>query len=166
MVTNTQYPSETLLKGLNSGKAQTFSQDALKDMTAEMREGCYDVSKTAMELEKDRKERLQRKAEEEKRRQEEGKGPDPVRQKRQGSKEQDDESEVGEKDEDYIPEDDSRPVMKKARKTTSLQSLLVPDTREYRTTAADRQERRKQRSGDDTELPDSTEQEEETEEEK
>ena len=57
-------------------------------------------------------------------------------------------------------------MTKKTRKTTSLQSLIAPDTREYRTMAADRQERRKQRGGDNTEIPDSTEQEEETEEER
>ena len=132
---------------------QTFSQDALKDTTAEMREGCYDVSKTAMELEKERKERLERKAEDEKRRRDEGMAAEPVRRKRQGSKEKDDDDEAGEKDEDYVPDEEDRPVTKRARKTTSLQSLIAPDTREYRTTAADRQERRKQRSGDDKELP-------------
>ena len=58
-------PSRGIVKRLNSGEAQTFSQDALKDTTAEMREGCYDVSKTALELEKDRKERLAHKAEDE-----------------------------------------------------------------------------------------------------
>ena len=131
-----------------------------------MREGCYDVSKTALELEKERKERLARKAEDEQRRREEGTAAEPVRRKRTVTREQGGETEGGEKDEDYVPEDDSRPVTKKARKTMSLQSLLAPDTREYRTTAADRQECRKQRSGDDTEIPDSTEQVEETKEEK
>ena len=154
-------------KSLNSGQAQTFSQDTLKDTTAEVRESCYDVSKTAMELEKDRNERLRRKAEEEKCRREEGMEAEPVKRKKPTtSKEQSEGDELGEKDEDYIPDDESKPVTKKARKTSSLQSLIAPDTKEYRTTAADRLERRKQRSGDDTELPDSTEQPEETEEEK
>ena len=76
---NTRYPREEIVKRLNSGEAQTFSQDALKDTTAEMREGCYDVSKTALELEKDRKERLARKAEDEQRRREEGTAAEPVK---------------------------------------------------------------------------------------
>ena len=137
----------------------------MKDTTAEMREGCYDVSKTALELEKDRKERLARKAEDEQRRREEGTAAEPVKRKKSGSKEKDDDDDEAEKDEDYVPEDEDKPVTKKPKKTTSLQSVIAPDAKEYRTTAADRQERRKQRSGDEQELPDLV-QEEETEDEK
>ena len=158
-------PSREIVKRLNSGEAQTFSQDVLKDTTAEMREGCYDVSKTALELEKDRKEWLARKAEDEQRRREEGTAAEPVKRKKSGSKEKDDDDDEAKKDEDYVPEDEDKPVTKKTRKTTSLQSIIAPDTREYRTTVADRQERRKQRSGDEKELPDLV-QEEETEDEK
>ena len=46
-------------------------------------------------------------------------------------------------------------------KTTSLQSLLQPDTKEYRTTAADREERMKERQKtemEDTEVSESLEQ--------
>ena len=48
MVTNIRYPHENTVKSLNSGEAQMFSQDALKDTTVEMREDCYDVSKMAI----------------------------------------------------------------------------------------------------------------------
>ena len=132
-----------------------FSQDALKDTTDEMHEGCYDVSKKAMDLEKETKSRLECKVEEEKRRQEEGTAAEPVRRKRSGSKKHD-EVEAGEADEDYVPEDEDRPVSsKRARNTVSLQALLASDTREYRTMAADREERKKQRS-DNKDMPDLT----------
>ena len=151
---------------LDTDKVQTFSQDALKDTTDQMREGCYDVSRTVVELEKDKKTRLERKAEEEKRRWEEDTAAEPVRRKRSGSKEQD-EVETGEVDQDYMPKDEDKPISsKRVRKTTSLQALLAPDTREYHITAADREEHIKQRS-DDKDMPDSTQppEQEETEEE-
>ena len=109
-----------------------------------MRESCYDVSKTAMELEKERDERLKRKAEDKKCRREEGMMAEPVKRKRATTAKEQGDDDQDEKDEDYIPDDENKPV-KKQRKTTSLQSLIALDTREYRTTAADRQERRKQR---------------------
>ena len=57
---------------------------------------------------------------------------------------------------DYYPgAEDKPPAAKRTRKTASLQSLLAPDTREYRTMAADREEHMKQRT-DEKELLDST----------
>ena len=60
---------------------------------------------------------------------------------------------------DYYPGQEDRPMStKKPWKTTSLQALLQPDSKEYRTTVADREERMKDRQKlENQEVPDSTE---------
>ena len=123
----------------------------------------YEVGKTALELESEQAERLQRKVDEERRLKEQGAAPEPV--KRSRKKEEVDEStDNTDADIDYYPGQEEQPP-KRSRKTTSLQSLLQPDTKEYRTTAADREERMKERQKTEmegTEVPDSTEHVEET----
>ena len=49
---------------LSQRAAQTFSQETQKDTTDELRESMYDVSKSVMELEVEKKDRLKRKMEE------------------------------------------------------------------------------------------------------
>ena len=123
----------------------------------------YEVGKSALELESEQAERLQRKVDEERRLKEQGAAPEPV--KRSRKKEEVDESTDNmDADIDYYPGQEDQPP-KRSRKTTSLQSLLQPDTKEYRTTAADREERMKERQKtemESTEVPDSTEHVEET----
>ena len=124
----------------------------------------YDVGKSALELEADKKERLQKKAEDERRRKEQGVAPEPVKRNREGD-DGDESSDNAEADIDYYPGQEERPASKKkSRKTVSLQSLLQPDSKGYRTTAADREERMKERQKlENQEVPDSTENVEETE---
>ena len=150
--------------------AQTFSKDTFEGTTDEMREGMYTVSQKAIELEKDKNERLKRKAQEEKARAEAGVAPLPVRRKREET--QGERSDTGgentDADFDYWPDSETS-TTKKTKRTTTFDSLL--DTKEYRTTAADREERMRQRAeAEGTPIPDSTqhvtpeEEEEETEE--
>ena len=149
---------------LTQSIAQTFSKESLKDTTDELRDSMYNVGKTALELEADKKDRLQRKAEEDQRRKEQGVAPEPVKRVREeeGMEESTDNTDA---DVDYYPGQEDRPAStKKPRKTTSLQALLQPDTKEYRTTAADREERMKERQKMETqEISDSTENIEQTE---
>ena len=102
----------------------------------------YDVGKSALELEADKKERLQWKAEEERKLKEQGVAPEPVKRNRKGE-EVEDSTDNTDADIDYYPGQDDQPT-KKPWKTTSLQTLLQPDSKEYRTTAADREERMKE----------------------
>ena len=105
----------------------------------------YTVSQKAIELEKERNERLKRKAEEEKEREAAGVAPTPVKKRKdepQGER-SDTGGEKTDADIDYYPEAESS-TSKKTRKTTSLVSLF--ETKEYRTTAADRGERMRQRA--------------------
>ena len=46
---------------LDSGVAQVFSQDSLRDTTDDLRESMYDVGTVAMDLNEKQKERLARK---------------------------------------------------------------------------------------------------------
>ena len=122
----------------------------------------YTVSQKAIELEKERNERLKRKAEEEKEREAAGVAPTPV--KKRKDEPQGERSDTGggntDADIDYYPEAESS-TSKKTRKTTSLVSLF--ETKEYRTTAADRGERMRQRAevetSETTPTPDSTQRE-------
>ena len=81
---------------------------------------------------------------------------EPVKKKRTEGKEPEDSTDNRDADVDYyLGAEDKPTTSKNTRKTASLQSLLAPDTREYRTTAADWEVRMKQRS-DERETPDST----------
>ena len=123
----------------------------------------YEVGKSALELESEQAERLQRKADEERRMREQGEAPEPVKRNRKKGEASDDPNEDTEADIDYYPGLDDQPT-KKQRKTVSLASLLQPDSKEYRTTAADREERMKERKKlESMEVPDSTANVEETE---
>ena len=53
---------------LDSGVAHVFSQDSLRDTTDDLRESMYDMGTVAMDLNEKQKERLARKAREEKER--------------------------------------------------------------------------------------------------
>ena len=117
----------------------------------------YTVSKTAMELEKEKNERLKRKAQEDKARETAGVAPATVKRKRDEPQSEcsDTGGENTDADIDYFPESEVT-TSKKPRKTTSFQSLV--ETKEYRTTAADREERMRQRAetGESAPIPDST----------
>ena len=102
----------------------------------------YDVGRSALELEADKKERLQRKAEEERRLKEQGAAPEPVKRSRK-KEDTGDSTDNTDADFDYWPDQEDQPT-KKPRKAASLQRLLAPDSKEYRTTAADREERMKE----------------------
>ena len=123
----------------------------------EMREGMYTVSQKAIELEKEKNERLKRKALEDKAREAAGAAPTPVRRKREEP--QGERSDTGgentDADIDYWPGSEV-PTSKKTKKTTTFDNLL--ETKEYRTTAADREERMRQRAetGQTATTPDST----------
>ena len=103
----------------------------------------YTVSQKAIELEKEKNERLKRKAMEDKAREEAGVAPTPVRRKKNEA--QGERSDTGgentDADIDYWPETEV-PTSKKTRKMTSFESVL--EAKEYRTTAADREERMRQ----------------------
>ena len=60
---------------LTKTTAQTFSKDTFEGTTDEMREGMYTVSQKAIDLEKEKNERLKRKAIEDKAREEAGVAP-------------------------------------------------------------------------------------------
>ena len=141
-----------------------FSKESIKDTTHELRDSMYDVGKSALELEADKKERLRRKAEDERRRKEQGGAPELVKRSREGE-DVDESADNTDADIDYYPRQEDRPVStKKPQKTASLQALLQPDNKEYRTTVADREERMKERQKlENQEVPDSTEKVEETE---
>ena len=116
----------------------------------------YDVGRSALELEADKKERLQRKAEEERRLKEQGAAPEPVKRSRK-KENTGDSTDNTDADIDYWPGQEDQPT-KKTRKMTSFESVL--ETKEYRTTAADREERMRQRAETETApTPDSTQQE-------
>ena len=123
----------------------------------------YEIGKSALELESEQANRLQRKMAEERKLKEQGVAPELV--KRSRKKEEIDKSaDNTDADIDYYPGQEDQPP-KRSRKMTSLQSLLQPDTKEYRTTAADREERMKERQKTEmegTEVRDSSEQREET----
>ena len=123
----------------------------------------YEVGKSALELESEQAERLQRKADEDRRMREQGEAPEPVKRNRKKGEASDDSNDDTEADIDYYPGLDDQPT-KRQRKTVSLASLLQPDSKEYRTTAADREERMKERQKlQSMEVPDSTANVEETE---
>ena len=119
----------------------------------------FTVSQKAIELEKEKNERLKRKAMEDKAREEAGVAPTPMRRKREEA--QGEHSDTGGKNTDvdvyYWPEDEV-PTSKKTKKTTTFESVL--EAKEYRTTAVDQEECMRQRA--ETEAaptPDSTQQE-------
>ena len=123
----------------------------------------YEVGKSALELESEQAERLQRKVEEERMRKEQGVAPGPVKRRRK-KEDVDEPTDNTEADIDYFPGIEDRPAAKKSRKTTSLQSVL--ETKEYKMTAADREERMRQRAEEptpDSMQPETTEGEGETE---
>ena len=156
MVTSIRHIHRNIFIFLTQRAAQTFSLETLKDTTDELRTSMYDISKSVMELEAEKKDRLKRKAGEDKRQQGEGLAVEPVKKKWTEGKEPEDSTDNIDANVDYYPGAEDKPMTpKKTGKTASLQSLLAPDTREYRTTAADREERMKQRS-DKRETPDST----------
>ena len=133
-----------------------FSKESIQDAPHELRDSMYDVGKSALELEVDKKEHLQRKAEEERRLKEQGVAPELVKRSRK-KEDAGDSTDTTEADIDYYPGQEDQPT-KKPRKTTSLQSLLQPDSKEYRTTAVDREERMKERQKlESREVPDLTE---------
>ena len=104
-----------------------------------------------MQLEKDKNERLKRKAMEEKARETAGVAPAAVKKKK--DEPQDERSDTGDNtdaDIDYFPESEVS-TTKKTRKIPSFESLL--ETKEYRTTAADREERMRQRAETDQPAP-------------
>ena len=151
------------LNNLTWSTAQTFSKDSIKEAPTELRDSMYEVGKSALELETEQAERLQRKAEEDRRLREQGEAPEPVKRNRKKGEASDDPTDDTEADIDYYPGLDNQPT-KRQRKTVSLASLLQPDNKEYRTTAADREERMKERQKlQNMEVPDSTANVEETE---
>ena len=94
---------------------------------------------------------------------EQGEAPEPVKRNRKKGEAGDDPTDDTEADIDYYPGLDDQPT-KRQRKTASLASLLQPDSKEYRTTAADREERMKEKQKlQSMEIPDSTENVEEAE---
>ena len=116
----------------------------------------YEVGKSALELESEQAERLQRKADEDRRMKEQGEAPEPVKRNRRKEEPSDDPTDDTEADIDYYPGLDDQPT-KRQRKTVSLASLIQPDSKEYRTTAADREERMKERQKlQSMEVPEST----------
>ena len=116
----------------------------------------YDVGKSALELEADKKDRLQRKAEEERRLKEQGVAPEPVKRSRK-NEDAGESTDNTDADVDYWPGQEDQPT-KKSRKTPSFKSLLQPDSKEYRMTVADREERIKERQkSENPEVLDSTE---------
>ena len=138
-----------------------FSTESIQDTPPELRDSMYDVGKSALELEADKKDRLQRKAEEEQRLKEQGVAPEPVKRSRK-NEDASESTDNTDANVDYWPRQEDQP-MKKPRKTVSLQRLLEPDSKEYRTTAANREERMKERQKlEKPEVPDSTENVEET----
>ena len=150
------------LNNLTRIAAQTFSKESIEEATHELRDSMYEVGKSALELESEQAERLQRKAEEERRLKDQGVAPEPVKRSRK-KEEAGDSTDTTEADIDYYPGQDDQPT-KRPQKTTSLQTLLQPDIKEYRTTAADREEKMKERQKlQSLEVPESTEDVEETE---